>query len=279
MNKFLVINKEKGYTSRDVVNVLMKVLHTKKIGHFGTLDPLATGVLVVGIGKYTKFCSLDLFAEKEYLVEVLQGIKTDTYDITGKVLANSSKYLTKEEVQELLKAYTKTYFQEVPLYSAVKVQGKKLYEYARENLPVTLPKKEVTIFKNELLSYSSTTFSFKTTVSKGTYIRSLINDLALAKDTFLTMQNLTRLRQGALTIANAYSLEDIKAGNFKFLDLEDILDYDVAYLDATNRTKILNGAYILKKQKDYLLFFEGNEKKVLYRVCEDNKMMKPFLFF
>ena len=93
------------------------------------------------------------------------------------------------------------------------------------------------------------------------------------------MQNLKRLRQGPFTIADAYTLDSVKAGNFKFLDLEDILDYDIAYLDAKNKNKILNGAYILKKNKDYLLFLEGDEKKVLYRVCQDNKMMKPFLFF
>lgn len=279
MDKFLIINKEKGYTSRDVVNILTKIFGIKKIGHFGTLDPLATGVLVVGIGKYTKFCDLDLFSLKEYQVEVLQGVKTDTYDITGKVLALDNHYLSREEVLELLKTYTKTYLQEVPIYSAVKVNGKKLYEYARENLEVILPKKEVTIFKNELLAYSLKTFTFKTEVSKGTYIRSLINDMANSKNCLLTMQNLKRLRQGPFTIADAYTLDSVKAGNFKFLDLEDILDYDIAYLDAKNKNKILNGAYILKKNKDYLLFLEGDEKKVLYRVCQDNKMMKPFLFF
>ena len=147
----LVINKEKGYTSRDIVNIVSKELGTKKIGHTGTLDPMATGVLVLCIGNALKVCELLTNHDKEYLAGITLGIETDTLDMDGNILKNESISLNKDTIIDTVKSFKKGYFQEVPKFSAVKVNGKKLYEYARENIDVVLPKKEVTIYDIDIL--------------------------------------------------------------------------------------------------------------------------------
>ena len=150
MNELLLINKDKNYTSRDVVNIISKKFNTKKVGHFGTLDPLATGLLVIGIGKYTKIQKLFPKEDKTYEVEVLVGTSTTTYDITGKIVCNKEIIVNKYYLINSLLSFEKTYMQEVPIYSAVKVNGKRLYEYARNNEEVVLPKKEVILLKKEM---------------------------------------------------------------------------------------------------------------------------------
>ena len=129
MDKILLVNKDKGYTSRDVVNALSQVFHTNKIGHFGTLDPLATGLLIIGIGKYTKVGNLLEKDDKQYIAEVLIGTSTDTYDVTGTVTKKEDiKEIDRDLLVGVLERYKGLYLQEVPIYSAVKVKGKKLYE-------------------------------------------------------------------------------------------------------------------------------------------------------
>ena len=150
MNGILLVNKPSGMTSRDVVNKVSKILGTKKIGHTGTLDPMATGVLVLCIGTATKLVEMLTATTKEYEAEMALGIKTDSYDITGYVLENNSVIKKEEEVRAALMNMQGSYEQEVPIYSAVKINGKKLYEYAREIKQVELPKRMVTISNIEL---------------------------------------------------------------------------------------------------------------------------------
>ena len=145
MNKILVVNKEKDYTSRDVVNIVGKHFNTRKIGHTGTLDPLATGVLVLCMGKSLKIVDLITTNNKEYIARVILGIDTDTLDITGNILNKDNPTITKEQVNKVLKSFIGKSIQEVPKYSAVKVNGKKLYEYARNNENIDLPKRIVEI--------------------------------------------------------------------------------------------------------------------------------------
>ena len=152
INGVLVVNKPKGPTSRDVVNQIQNLLQTKA-GHTGTLDPLATGVLVVTLGKATKLSEIITSTKKEYEAEVIFGIETDTLDIEGNVLKEVNQIIAKQEIIDVLNKFKKTYNQEVPKYSAVKVNGKKLYEYARKNINIELPKKEVTIYDIKLLDY------------------------------------------------------------------------------------------------------------------------------
>ena len=150
MNGVIVVNKEKGMTSFDVVHEIKKIFHTKKVGHTGTLDPLAEGVLIVCIGNATKIVELLTANDKEYIAEAKLGIKTDTLDTEGEII--DKKDFNIDLLEDTINSFKKTYLQEVPIYSAVKVNGKKLYEYARKGIEVELPKKEVTIKEIELLS-------------------------------------------------------------------------------------------------------------------------------
>lgn len=242
-NGVIAINKKQGMTSFDVVNDISHIFGIKKVGHTGTLDPLAEGVLIVTIGKATKIVELLTAEDKEYVAEAKLGIKTDTYDITGEVIAK--KEIPKNlKLKETLESYQKTYLQEVPIYSAIKVAGKKLYEYARNNKEVELPRKEVTIKEIELLEEQAASFKFRTLVSKGTYIRSLINDIGNSLNTYATMTSLTRTKQGKIKIEDTYSIEDIKNNNYKISRVEDVLNYPIISVNEDLEFKISNGQKI-----------------------------------
>lgn len=277
-NGILVINKDKGYTSRDVVNVISKLFGTKKVGHNGTLDPLATGVLVICLNRYTKLNELLASNEKEYIAEVTLGIKTDTLDIEGKVLEEKETVVNKEDLEKTLKKYETTYEQEVPIYSAVKVNGKKLYEYARSGEKVILPKKKVTIKKIELLKFKDNKFTFKCLVSKGTYIRSLIRDILDDLGVIGTMSNLTRTKQGVFDIENSYSLEDVRNGNYKLLLVKDVLDIDKITVSDELKFKILNGNKVKGNYSNRVLFLDEEDRELaIYKKDNDDYKVEVML--
>ena len=145
MNGLLIVNKEKDMTSRDVVNVICKKFKTRRVGHSGTLDPIATGVLVVAIGNYTKLIDILSSSYKEYVATLKLGIQTDTLDITGNVIDEKPFGVDKELIEDTLYSFLGKSIQEVPKYSAVKINGKKLYEYARDNIDIELPKREIEV--------------------------------------------------------------------------------------------------------------------------------------
>lgn len=278
MNGLLVVNKPKNYTSRDVVNVLNKVFNTKAIGHIGTLDPLATGVLVCLIGKYTKLNNLLTMHNKEYIADFKLGILTDTLDATGRVLDTSNKFIKKEKLVRALKKFKKTYMQEVPMYSAIKVNGRKLYDYARHDEDVVPPKKMVTIYDIELLDYEYDDVKIRCTVSKGTYIRALIRDICEYLKTYGVMTGLVRTKINDFKIEDAYTLDEIRNGNYKLLSLEDFLDFKVIDLDEDNLNKIKNGNIYCDRENDYVLFKYLNEDIALYyRINEEE--LKPLIMF
>lgn len=278
MNGLLVVNKPKNYTSRDVVNALNKVFNTKAIGHIGTLDPLATGVLVCLIGKYTKLNNLLTMHNKEYIVDFKLGILTDTLDATGRVLDTSNNFIKKEKLVRALKKFKKTYMQEVPMYSAVKVNGRKLYDYARHDEEVVPPKKRVTIYDIELLDYEYDDVKIRCTVSKGTYIRALIRDICQYLKTYGVMTGLVRTKINDFKIEDAYTLDEIRNGNYKLLSLEDFLDFKVIDLDEDNLNKIKNGNIYCDRENDYVLFKYLNEDIALYyRINEEE--LKPLIMF
>lgn len=282
MDGIILVNKEKGYTSRDVVNIIGKILKTKKVGHFGTLDPLATGLLIIGIGSYTKLGNYLLDDSKDYIAEVLIGTSTDTYDVTGNVLERKNNFcLDKKILEEALNSFKGKYMQEVPIYSAVKVNGRKLYDYARSGEKVKLPKKEVEIFEIELLDFyekdKNNYFKFKVSVSKGTYIRSLINDLSKKLDIPLCMSNLKRVRQDKFLLENASDISDIENGNYKLLNVREVLDLDEREITKEKEKLILNGSVIDKISDKLVLFTKNKEDIVLYGPYKDK--MKPYLFF
>lgn len=285
MNGLLVVNKEKDCTSRDVVNSVSKILGTKKVGHTGTLDPMATGVLVMCIGKCTRLVDMITSDCKEYVAGVKLGILTDTLDVTGNVLKSESVNFSRDEIIDVLNSMVGEYLQEVPIYSAVKVNGKKLYEYARSGIDVELPKRLVNIKSIELVSdihYIGGTinFSIKCLVSKGTYIRSLVRDIASKLGTIGVMSSLERTKQGMFSIDEAYSLSDIENGNYKLIDIGTYFsDMYRVVVDENLKKDILNGKLLDNIYNCDKILFVDEKKGVLaiYTVYDkDNSKIKPY---
>ena len=281
MNGILLINKPKDYTSRDVVNKLTKLFNTKKIGHTGTLDPIATGVLVVTIGKCTKLCDLLTSKYKEYIATIKLGIKTDTLDITGNVLEESKvPNITEEQIKKVLNSFLGKSIQETPIYSAVKVNGKKLYEYAREGKSVELPKRDIDIKEIELISLTNDEIVFKATVSKGTYIRALINDICLKLNTIGTMSNLVRTKQGSFKLEDTYTLEDIENNNYNLLTPEEVLnDIETIDIDEELVKPVNNGAVINKIFKNDIACLKYHNKilAIYQEYDKDHSKAKPYI--
>lgn len=286
MDGILLINKEKDYTSRDVVNIISKIFNTKKVGHTGTLDPIATGVLVICIGSSTKLVEYLTSTYKEYEAEIVFGIKTDTKDITGKILKDEDCLFKKEEIKNTLIKMTKKYYQEVPIYSAVKVNGKKLYQYARENKEVELPKRLVDIKMLELLDLkyenNKTIIKIKTLVSKGTYIRSLIEDIATNLDAVATMKNLKRTKQGNFDIKDCYTIEEVKNNKYKLITKEEALkDLYTVEVDEYLEKKIRNGCILDNiYNKDLILFKKDGKIIASYKsYLKEEGKIKPDKMF
>lgn len=265
-NGLLIINKPVGYTSRDIVNIISKKLKTKKVGHTGTLDPLASGVLVITIGRYTKLGEILTSLDKEYISEIKLGIKTDTLDITGNILEKKDFNLQKEDIEKVFKKFVGKYKMEVPIYSAIKINGKKLYEYARNNEEVELPIKTVEIKELELIDYKEGIIKFRTKVEKGTYIRSLIRDICKELNTIGTMNSLIRTKQGNFLIENAQELED----NYNLLKITDVLNIKTYNLNDKEYQKVINGnSLVLNSNEEQLLLEYNNEEIAIYNK-EDN---------
>ena len=278
MNGVIVVNKPKGITSRDVVNKLVKVFGTKSIGHIGTLDPMAAGVLVCLIGKYTKLGSIMVNHDKEYVATFKLNVLSDTLDSEGKVLKTNNKIISLEDMNGAIEHFNGlTYMQEVPIYSAVKVNGKKLYDYARSNEDVILPKKEVTIYKLELVSFEDEV-KIKCKVSKGTYIRALIRDICAYLGTYGIMTDLVRTKLGDYDKSDAYSLDNISNGKYKLYSLEDIFNLDVRYINNDNHKQIYNGNIVKDKNSNYILYKDGDKAVAFYtRINEEE--LKPLIMF
>lgn len=281
MNGVLLINKEEGYTSRDVVNIVSKKLQIKKVGHAGTLDPLATGLLVIGVGKATKILDLLTLDTKEYIATVKMGLATDTLDITGKVIQKKEDFtVNKEKIEKVFKKFLGTYLQTVPKYSAVKIKGKKLYEYARSEKEVVLPKRNVTIYSLSLLEYDmkKQEFTFKALVSKGTYIRSLISDIGNCLGIPCTMKKLVRTKSGKFNIQDSVKIND----KFKVIPIRESLDfpiYQVNDLDLLKKVKNGNLVSLKKNLEPVILFVDSNQQEIaIYKklTIHDYKAFKVF---
>ena len=265
MNGFILVNKKKDMTSRDVVNILTKILKTKKIGHTGTLDSFAEGILLVAVNKGLKVVKLLNYKDKEYIAKVKLGIKTDTLDMTGNILEEKKEELNKEELVEVLKSFIGDYSYEVPIYSAIKVNGKKLYEYARNNQKVELPIKNSYIYDIKLIDFKDNSFTFSVKVSNGTYIRALVRDISKKLNKLMTLEELTRTKVDNLLIENSYTLEDIKNNNFKLLKINDLLNYKEVELSRDLEDKVLNGNKIkLDEKEDNILFIKEKEEIAVY---------------
>lgn len=208
MQGILVVNKRQGITSHDCIYILRDLLGIKKIGHTGTLDPMATGVLPMTIGKATRVSSFIQNSEKEYIATIEFGIETDTEDITGNIVERSDKIPTEEEVLEILPNFTGRIEQIPPMYSAVRVDGRKLYKIAREGKVIDRPKREINVSSLEFLE--SNPFTLKIKCSSGTYVRTLISDIGKELGTFATMTSLIRTKVGPFSVENAIKLDDLE---------------------------------------------------------------------
>ena len=286
MNGAFFIDKEINCTSRDVVNEIIKKVETNKVGHTGTLDPLATGVLVVCVGKATKLVNLLTCDNKIYEAEITLGIQTDTYDITGNIIKEETVNIKDEEIKDAVNSFLGQYEQEVPIYSAVKVNGKKLYEYARNNIDIELPKRLVNISDIEIINDikridNHIIFNIRVTVSKGTYIRSLVNDIAHKLNTIGVMSSLRRIKLGNVSIEECKLVDDITYSDL--VSVKELLkDYKSLVVDDNLKKDILNGKIIDNIYGNDMIVFCDREDKVLalYKVYEkDNTKIKPEIMF
>lgn len=211
MNGIIIVNKEPGFTSFDVVAKLRGICRQRKIGHTGTLDPAATGVLPVCLGSGTKLCDMLTDKEKEYVAELLLGVRTDTQDTTGQILSTQEVTATKQQIREVCAGFVGEYDQIPPMYSALKVNGKKLYELAREGKVVERKARHVCIHELEILEINLPVVTMRVSCSKGTYIRTLCEDIGNVLGCGGTMQSLRRTKVGPFTIDQALTLDRIQA--------------------------------------------------------------------
>lgn len=244
----LAINKAKNMTSHDVVAILRKKLGTKKVGHTGTLDPIATGVLQMCIGRATKLSQYVSDLGKAYIADLEFGKETSTYDCEGEVINISDKQIfTKEEINKELNKFKGEISQVPPIYSAIKVDGKKLYEYAREGKKVEIKARKVTIHDIKLLDLNANRAKIYVDCSKGTYIRSLIHDLGRNLGTYAFMTDLQRIKVGNLSIEQTIDISDIdKYSKEDLYNLiikpEEVLDTLPSFdVDDNIRFRLING--------------------------------------
>jgi len=276
INGILIVNKDNGPTSRDVVNRVSRILGTKKIGHTGTLDPMARGVLILTIGNCTKLSEFLTSKYKTYRARFDLGYETDTLDSTGTVLKQSEKVCSSAEIEKIILSFKGKYMQEVPKYSAVKINGKKLYEYARNGEDVELPKREVEIVDIRILKIDGIHIEIECDVSKGTYIRSLIRDIGEKLETFATMTDLLRVRQGQFELDEASTIEDIENGNFSLLTVEEVLkEIESIEVDDELYKKVSNGCKLeLTKTCDFVKFIHDGKVIALY--IKDRNIYKMY---
>ena len=281
MDGLLIINKEKNMTSHDVVGKLRKILNTKRIGHTGTLDPNATGVLVICVGEATKLVQFLEQDSKTYYAEIIIGMATDTYDVTGNVMEKVvCENIDKNIIQETLNSFITTYEQLPPMYSAIKVNGKKLYDYARNNEEVELKGRLVTIndikWDQKIIKHDDYLSIFiEVDVSKGTYIRSLCYDIGKKLNIPCCMGDLVRTRTGKFNINQSKLLKDINVNDCNFVDMLDAIDYFQYEITNTDfERQVMHGMQIYEAKvkcyipdtPKYIAFTKDNKLKAIYEL-------------
>ena len=287
MEGIIVVNKPKGITSFDVIRKLKKILKTKKIGHTGTLDPLATGVMLVCVGKATKLAS-DLEAkDKVYIADFDIGYATDTYDIEGKKIAENIIDVSKEDLEQSIKKFIGNIKQVPPMYSAIKIDGNKLYHLARKGIEVERPERDVTIEYINLLDFKDNKVKIETKVSKGCYIRSLIYDIGQDLGTYATMTALQRKQVGSYSLEDSYSLEQIEEmvlnNDFKFLKtIEEIFSYDKYSLQTEKELTLYKNGNTVKikeslENKKYRIYFQ--DEFIGLANIENNNLLKGYKYY
>ena len=253
----LLMDKPQGFTSHDVVAKLRGILHTRKIGHGGTLDPLATGVLPVFVGGATRAADFAAAQDKEYVAGFTLGYCTDTQDATGETLQTSGRRAAREEVERALAQFRGPQQQVPPMYSAVKVNGKKLYDLARKGQEVERPAREIIVHEIELTDFDENAQkgTLRLVVSKGTYVRTIINDLGEKLGTLAVMHSLTRTRSGAYALDQCHSFDEVgqamQDGTMPQLLLPTdslFLEHPAVQLTDEGAERIARGAVVFPRQ-------------------------------
>lgn len=270
MDGILVVNKSKGLTSNDIVKKVKKILNTK-VGHTGTLDPNATGVLPLLLGNATKISKYLINHDKEYEAVIKLGAKTTTADVEGKIIEEkevNKEKLKKENIEEVLKSLIGKQQQIPPIYSAIKVNGKKLYEYARQGKEVEIKARNIEIYDLKLLKIDSKNDELTINVkcSKGTYIRSLCEDIAVKLETLGYMKELNRIQVGEFNIKDSVTIEEFKA-NIENKDYSNIIGIEEIFKEIPE---------ITIKQREYEKYLNGvkidtDNMDGIYRIYLDNK--------
>ncbi len=271
MNGVLNIFKNKGMTSFDVVSRVRKIAGEKKVGHTGTLDPEAEGVLPVCIGKATKIIDYIMDSEKGYRVKFKLGIKTTTYDLEGEVIEErDTSSLTEKEVEEAINSFKGEYSQVPPMFSALKKNGVRLYDLARKGIEIEREGRNIKIYNIENINIELPYVSMDVTCSKGTYIRSLCYDIGEKLNVFATMTELKRFKTSFFSEDDSINIDDLNKENIKehLISIEEALkNYPEIYLTKGYDKLIINGVRVADKR------FTKNivENDILYKVYDENK--------
>ena len=290
MNGILIINKEKGCTSHDIVYKVKKIFN-EKVGHTGTLDPLAEGVLPILIGKGTLCSKYLINHDKKYVVNLALGQKTDTADLEGKIIEEKNipdKSLTQSKIEKVLKSFIGKQQQMPPIYSAIKVNGKKLYEYARKGQNVEIKPREIEIYDIKLMNIDAQKkqIQFEVFCGKGTYIRSLCEDIAEKLETVGYMENLKRIQVGDFKIEESSKIqeleenkEDTKYLESKIISVEEIFkNKEKIKLDDKKMQLFLNGVKITQNQEnDIYRIYNKNEKFIGIGIIQDKLLKRDII--
>ena len=271
MNGVLNIFKNKGMTSFDVVSRVRKIANEKKVGHTGTLDPEAEGVLPVCIGKGTKIIDFIMDSEKGYSVKFKLGIKTTTYDLEGEVLEErDTSSLTEKVVEETINSFKGEYSQVPPMFSALKKNGVRLYDLARKGIEVEREGRNIKIYNIENINIELPYVSMDVTCSKGTYIRSLCYDIGEKLNVFATMTELKRFKTSFFSENDSINIDDLNKENIKehLISIEEALkNYPEIYLTKGYDKLIINGVRVADKRFTKSIV----ENDILYKVYDENK--------
>lgn len=274
MDKILLINKKENITSYDVIKAVKRIFHTKKVGHCGTLDPFASGLLIVGVNQATKIMPYLETSFKEYIAEIKFGSKTDTLDLTGKVIKTSQVCkCSDDKINQVLNKFLGEITQVPPIYSAIHVNGRHLYEYARNNEDVDIPKRNVFIYDLKLLENNMDSIKIYVKCSKGTYIRTLGEDIANALNNDGHLISLIRTKIGNLSLDMATSFDDLINNIFKAYDIKDVLDFkQINDLSNNKLIRVYNGQNItlINENAKNVLIMDDNKGIAVYNLINDS---------
>lgn len=277
MDGIIIINKPKGYTSHDVVNIVKKKLNISKVGHTGTLDPNATGVLPILIGKATKISKYLIEHNKTYIAELALGEKSSTGDIEGEIIEKQElPNLEEHQIKQVLESFIGKQMQTPPIYSAIKINGKKAYEYARSGQTIELKPREIEIMDISLVNFEKGSITFKVKCSKGTYIRVLCEDIAQKLGTVGLMKELCRTRVNEFNIEQSTDLKELKATDL--INIEEIfIKKPKIELNNKQAQLFLNGVKLNTANPDEIYRIYKNEQFLGIGVIKNNLLKRDII--